>query len=105
LKSDTNQPILDRWLKDHPEHKEVPSNIKGFLHTLKTRLRQKRRQQRTQGATVAVSRRSGNALVQLEEQVGECLTVARSMDPDGLAEVIERLRAARNAVVRMSAAR
>jgi hypothetical protein len=110
LKSDTNQPILDRWLKDHPDHKEVPNNIKGILHTLKSRLRQKRRrQQRAQRAeaapastTVASSRRTDKSLAQLEERIDACLAVARAMDAEGLAEVIERLRAARNAVVRMA---
>ena len=36
--------------------------------------------------------------------VGGCLAVAREMDREGLAEVIDRLRAARNAVVRMAGA-
>jgi hypothetical protein len=109
LKSDTNQPILDRWLKDHPEHKEVPNNIKGILHTIKSRLRQKRRPQRAQRAepapastTVASSRRTDKSLAQLEERIDACLAVARAMEHEGLAEVIERLRAARNAVVRMA---
>jgi hypothetical protein len=102
LRAETNQPILDRRLKDHPDQKEVPANIKGILHTIKSRLRQKRQQQRTERATVAVYRRSENSLAQLEERIDDCLAVARAMDAEGHSEVIDRLRTARNAVVRMA---
>jgi hypothetical protein len=48
------------------------------------------------------ARRAGASLARLKEKIDACLAVAREMDREGLAEVIDRLRAARNAVVRMA---
>jgi hypothetical protein len=117
LKKGTNAELFEQWLKDHPGQKEVPNNVKAILHNLKSVLRQKRRQRRAETAQAApvasaptapapaapaVSRRAGRSLEQLEEQIDDCLAVARSMDREGLAQVIELLRDARNAVVRQA---
>jgi hypothetical protein len=50
----------------------------------------------------ATARRAGASLTGLEEEIDACLAVAREMEQEGLAEEIDRLRAARNAVVRMA---
>jgi hypothetical protein len=119
LKGGDNSELFDQWLRDHPRQKEVPVNVKYILHAVKTRLRQKRRQRRAERAQVtpaavspvvsaaaapapAAARRAGASLTRLEEEIDACLAVAREMDRQGLAEVIDRLRAARNAVVRMA---
>ena len=117
LKQGTNAAVLERWLQDHPGHKAVPDNIKATLHNLKSVLRRKRKQRRAEKAQAppaavvsvalaapgpAAARRAGAALGRLEEEIDACLGVAREMDHEGLAEVIDRLRAARNAVVRMA---
>jgi hypothetical protein len=119
LKGSDNSELFQRWLQDHPGHREVPVKVTYILHAVKTRLRQKRRQRRAERAAAtpaavapvvsataapgpAAARRAGASLTRLEEQIDACLAVAREMDPEGLAEVIERLRAARNAVVRMA---
>ena len=90
-----------------------------ILHAVKSSLRHKRRQRRAEKAKAtpatvaplvsatatrapAAARRPGASLTRLEEKIDACLAVAREMDREGLAEVIERLRAARNAVVRMA---
>jgi hypothetical protein len=105
LKKGSNAEVFERWLKDHPGHKEVPDNIKALLHAVKGRLRQKRRGRRgetTEAAPApAAPRRTDKSLGQLEEQIDDCLAVARAMDAEGLSDVIDRLRTARNAVVRM----
>jgi hypothetical protein len=119
LKKDTNAQLFERWLQDHPGHKEVPDNIKAILHNLKSVLRRKRKQRRAEKAQAtpaavamvvsatatrapAATPKAGASLTRLEEQIDRCLAVAREMDREGLAEVIDRLRAARNAVVRMA---
>jgi hypothetical protein len=119
LKLGTNAAVFERWLKDHPAHKGVPANVKAILHNLKSVLRKKRKQRRAEKAqampaavapvvstaaapTSAATRRAGSALGRLEEEIDACLAVAREMDREALAEVIDRLRAARNAVVRMA---
>ena len=105
LKDGTNPELLERWLKDHPGEKEVPNNVKAILSNLKSVLRRKRQQRRAEKAQVAstapiVSRRAEKGLGQLEDQIDDCLAVARGMDREGLAQVIGLLRSARNEVVR-----
>ena len=43
--------------------------------------------------------KSTNRLEMLEEQIDDCLTVAKNLDRTGLEEVIHHLRRARNKVV------
>ena len=119
LKGSDNSELLDRWLRDRPGHKEVPVNVKYILHAVKSSLRHKRRRRRAEkaqttpaavapvvsarpAAAPAPARRAGASLTRLEEKIDACLAVAREMDREGLVEVIDRLRSARNAVVRMA---
>ncbi len=113
LRKGKNQELLNRWLKDHPDQKEVPDNVKAILHNLKSVLRKKRRQRRAEknqpvsaapSVTPSSPRKSGRVLEQLEERIDECLAIARSADREGLAHVIELLRSARNEVVRQAGA-
>lgn len=108
LKSRTNDELLDRWLADHPGEKEVPLRVKQGLANVKSVLRSKRRKRRAKLATedaasagtVAVKRpTSRNGMIVLEEQIDECLSAARMMDDEGLENVIQLLRQARNEVV------
>jgi hypothetical protein len=48
LKQGSNAAVFERWLNDHPGHKEVPDNIKAILHNVKSTLRNKRRQRRAE---------------------------------------------------------
>jgi hypothetical protein len=119
LRGSDNSELFERWLQDHPGHKEVPVKVTYLLHAVKSSLRHKRRQQRAEKAQTtpaavappastaatrapAAARRAGASLTRLEEEIDTCLAVAREMDREGLAEVIDRLRAARNAVVRLA---
>jgi hypothetical protein len=112
LKSTSNQDIFDRWLKDHPGEKEVPDRVKGILFNVKSTLRKKvgarrgrpgKAEQPTvegQPAKVAPVRRTAiRGLEPLEERIDECLSLAKSIDREGLAGVIDLLRKARNGVV------
>jgi hypothetical protein len=111
LKKGTNAELFERWLQDHPGHAEVPDNVKAILHNLKSVLRKKRRQRRAEATEAATVSTGGMAaptisvkasvvrLEALQDQIDDCLAVARTMDREGLAEVIQLLRRARNRVV------
>ena len=111
LKSTSNEDIFARWLKDHPGEKEVPDRVKGILFNVKSKLRKqgakkgkprKDSQPTVEGqpaAAAPVRRPAARGLDSLEERIDDCLTLARSLDRDGLEAVIHLLRRARNVVV------
>jgi hypothetical protein len=108
----SNDELLLRWLKDHPGDKVIPDNIKASLANVKSILRKRKRKKPgrkkatafesspavTAAAQVAPKTSTGG-FVQLEEQIDECLTSARSLSNERLANVIALLRKARNEVV------
>ena len=108
----SNDEMLARWLTDHPGQKEVPKNVHKNLAKIKGVLRHKGRKKLAKPKTfeqaVAVQAVStpvkpvkiaSKGLEELEEQIDDCLTVAKKMDREGLADVIRVLRNARNGVV------
>ena len=111
LKSTSNEDIFARWLKDHPEEREVPDRVKSILFNVKSKLRKqgakKGRPRKEAQPTIAVQpaevapirRVSLRGLESLEERIDDCLTLARSLDREGLEAVLGLLRKARNGVV------
>jgi hypothetical protein len=112
LSTRSNDEILLRWLKDHPGEKTVPDRIKANLANVKSVLRKKKRKKpgrkpgRPAAAVSAVTavvsepaRISTKGFEQLEEQIDDCLTAARSLDREVLHNVIGLLRKARNEVM------
>jgi hypothetical protein len=108
LKSRSNAELLQKWLIDHPEDKEVPKRVRQCMMNVKSILRKRGRMRRrrqegdeVEGTTVAAApiRRLSGRLEQLEEQIDDCLTAARLLDRQGLEFVIRLLRQARNQVV------
>jgi hypothetical protein len=106
LKTRSNEEILNRWLTDHPDYKQVPTNIKQNLSNVKSVLRSwgRRRGRKPQGGQEAVApaksaRAVSRGLEHLEEYIDDCLWQAKSLDVEGLEEVVQLLRRARNAVV------
>lgn len=108
----SNEELFRRWLADHPDHAEVPGNVKGILFNIKSGLRKKRRRKRGRpkkvepAATLAVAvtqpkpvKVAVKGLEALEEQIDDALTLAKHMDREGLDGVIRMLRRARNTVV------
>ena len=119
LKSRSNAELLDRWLGDHPDELEVPTRIKNIMANTKSVMRKKgRKGPRKKKATAAAESaaiievttpttiwptvptpNSNPGFEQLEEQIDDCLTLAKNLDREELANVISLLRRARNAVV------
>src|SRR5262249_24082585 len=112
LESRSNDDVLAQWLKDHPDQKTVPERVKQNLSNVKSVMRQKLRRKpgRKKGSRPATSstptapitetpRKTIRGLDTLEEQIDECLTFAKSLDRECLANIIALLRRARNEVV------
>jgi hypothetical protein len=111
LKTRSNDEVLKRWLQDHPGEREVSPSVKNGLQNVKSILRSRSRKRRAaRDATAAAAAPPGspapkpraanrNGLEVLEEQIDECLIAARTLDREGLEDVIGLLRRARNLVV------
>lgn len=108
LKGRSNEELLDRWLADHPDEKEVPKRIKAILSNTKGVLRKKPRKKPSRKKTQerpaesvqeAAAPAADQGLENLEEQIDDCMTLAKTLDREGLDGVIHLLRQARNAVV------
>ena len=115
LRSRSNNDLLQRWLADHPGEPEVPNRIKNIMANTKSVLRKKlrkgpgKKKAKEQSAdAVAMHQAVGtvpgtstmrHGFEQLEEQIDDCLTLAKNLEREVLAGVISLLRRARNEVV------
>jgi hypothetical protein len=112
LKQRSNEELFRRWMADHPGHDEVPKYVRTGLQNIKSVLRNQPGKKkggrpaqaaaRPQAAPAQrIPRRAPSRELQaLEEQIDECMALAKDLDRDGLREVIAQLRDARNEVVR-----
>ena len=107
LNERSNEALLQRWQQDHPGQ-EITTSVKTGLANLKSVLRSKGRKrgrkaaaEAQDGRQVAASPARGRSggLAALEEAIDDCLSLAKAIDKDGLAQVIDSLRRARNLVV------
>jgi hypothetical protein len=112
LQGRSNEEVLSRWKEDHPGQ-ELTNQIRVGLQNAKSGLRSKRRKRRAaktengqpEAATVhplakaAKPATSSHKVEVLEEQIDDCLSLAKHLDREGLADVIKLLRGARNKVV------
>jgi hypothetical protein len=122
LDTRSNDELYARWLKDHPGDKKVSEKVRQNLSNIKSVLRKQGRKQgrkklgrptkETQpahttaapvvaSATAAVQapRKSVKGLDLLEEHIDDCLSLAKHLDREALANIISLLRRARNEVV------
>ena len=108
LNERSNQVLLDRWLQDHPGETKVPEKVKQNLANIKSVLRKQARKKKpgpkkgsqpTHATPVETPRKPVRGLDRLEEQIDECLSLAKYLGREELASVIGLLRRARNAVV------
>ena len=100
----SNSAVLDRYRADHniPAGHELAKNVRNNLANLKSVLRKKSRKGRRgrpPGSAKAAQVSGGKRLDMLEEQIDECMTLAKSIDRERLGSVIKHLRSARNNVV------
>jgi hypothetical protein len=113
----SNKAVLQKWRDDHPDEEDVPDRIKNILANTKSLLRKKKRKKGGRRKAdeagmamtevlllepaveeVAVSPVQ-QALEQLEDQIDDCLTLAKSLGREEMADVIGLLKRARNRVV------
>lgn len=98
-----NADILARYRADHKmaPDAEVEKKVMNNLANLKSVLRKATRKRRRAAAKQAGVKapKPGTKLEALEERIDDCLTMARHLDAEGLQDVIQNLRRARNAVV------
>jgi two-component sensor histidine kinase len=99
LKVKSNQALLARYRSDHglAEDTPVEKKVMNNLANLKSVMKSRSRKAAKRAGTPFV--KSANKLEALEIAIDHCLTQARVLDPEGLKEVIQHLRAARNKVV------
>ena len=99
LQETSNAVILDRWRADHGKGPDdsVPGNIKANLANIKSVLRGKQRGAGNMAAAVAP--RGTRGFDALEEMIDDSISLAKNLDREGLAGVIDVLRSARNKVV------
>jgi hypothetical protein len=108
----SNDALLARYRKDHGLADDAPiePKVRQNLANLKSVLRKKKRRRgrkpkHANGAipvavpAAALRRGPGNRLEALEEMIDDCYTAAKRLDRDGLHDVAQLLRKARNAVV------
>ncbi len=104
----SNRELIDRWVKDHPGQSDMLGKVKQNLANLKSLLRKQRREAGEPSWAAPPDlmdvglddNDSGpNQLEVLEEQIDDCLSMAKTLDRDGLENVIRLLRRARNEVV------
>jgi hypothetical protein len=110
LEGRSNDAILERWRHDHPGQ-EISKQVKQGLQNVKSILRSrgrkgaKRKQAQAQAATAVAApapvKPPPHKLEALEVAIDDCLMLARNLDPEKLADAIQMLRRARNAVVWM----
>jgi hypothetical protein len=108
LKGRSNEELLRGWQEDH-KGQEPTTSVKAGLQNAKSALRSKRRKRRAvkqedgqqQVAThpLAKPAKTAHKLEALEEQIDDCLSLAKHLDREGLEDVIKLLRHARNKVV------
>jgi hypothetical protein len=109
LASSDNEVIVELFKKQFPRRtgaKQI-TRLRQNVNNVKSQRRHKGAKgggaARAAAPAVAVRqhRGAGPTIQRLEERIDDVLAMARGLDPEGLGEVIQSLRTARNAVVRM----
>jgi hypothetical protein len=112
LAASENDEIVALYKKQYPhrtgekEIKRLRQNVNNVKSQRKRDAGKGRRPGRPPGQSVVRASKGAGATIQrLEERIDDVLAMARGLDADGLGEVVQTLRSARNAVVRMGSGR
>ena len=99
-------PAGSRTIRANGGPKQVKQNLSNVKSVLRQAQRKKpgtpKKESRPAEPTAAVAaapRKGVRGLESLEEQIDECMTLAKNLDREGLSSVINLLRRARNEVV------
>jgi hypothetical protein len=105
LNEKSNAATLARYRQDHglaedaPLDKKITSNLANLKSVLRKQQREGGAGRRTATAVASNHTRGGGKLEGLEEMIDDALTQAKTLDREGLRDVIGHLRRARNLVV------
>jgi hypothetical protein len=110
LSSDKNEIVVGQFSRDHPEI-EVDKKVKQAMYNVKSRMNKgdvgrQRRKMSKLAARQVVATAGKNAkpmapLNLLEEQIDDCMILAKQIGREQMHHVLNALRSARNAVVVM----
>jgi hypothetical protein len=103
LWSRSNDVVLQRWKKDHPDE-DLSDKVKEGMANIKSIMRREQRDAEAGGAAGKPGSRPDRTartatLEQLEASIDAVLLMARKLDSEELGSVIKHLRHARNRVV------
>jgi hypothetical protein len=109
LKVRSNEELFRRWQADHPGEPSIPEKVKNGLANLKSLLRKGKKKAKAKAAIKATAAAPDNGaspvhipaskLEALEQQIDDCLALAKSLDREALENVIHSLRRARNEII------
>ncbi len=112
----SNKQLLKMWLKDHPEHEQVPGNVKAGLANIKSVLRSKAHAHDAMAGPAAPAMAAvaeaplptdavdnvnavDSGLEKLEIMIDECMNMARELGIKKVDDILRALRIARRQVV------
>ena len=103
LKQRSNQWIKDGWLERH-KGKGLPANFDSVMANVKSNMKSRKKQRKAKQAmdpngTEKVAVSSDRKLSLLEDQIDDCMIMARNLHRTDLDEVVRFLKRARNKVV------
>lgn len=116
LKVRSNEEVYKLWLADHPDQTELPEKVKNGLSNLKSLLRNGKKGKgkakgkgkgKTKAVEATAAPSNGTPALQipaaklegLEQQIDDCIVLAKGLDREGLENVIRSLRRARNEII------
>jgi hypothetical protein len=109
LEASENDEIVEVFKKQFPRRTSAKNitRLRQNVNNVKSQRKRKGAKGGSAGraaapvAAVRQSRGTGGTMQRLEERIDDVLSMARGLGSEGLGDVIQSLRAARNAVVRM----
>lgn len=104
IKIRSNKRTIEQYLQSFPGRSTLTAKEKGALANVKSALRNKKNRGRKKademnGAAPKAVKVKAADLITLEYGIDDCYSLARKLDPVGLANVIHLLRKARNEII------
>ena len=107
LHQKSNDKVIAKYKEDHKlgEEDQIDKKIRDAMANTKSQMRKKQRDSKNgttrkgRKRTASGSTKPAGSLVNLEENIDQCLSMARGFEQDELKQVIGHLRRARNELI------